>query len=244
LNERGAKVTFFCPANLLRLLRPLSARIEFVTSLTGEEIFDVQCALMSLPYRLGTDLGSIPNESPYLRPEEDVADAWKERIGEAGFKIGIAWQGNPDARIDRERSVPLSEFIPLGRPGVRLISLQKTHGLDQLAKMTAGTTVETLGDGFDSGTDAFIDTAAVMSHLDLIVTSDTSIAHLAGALGRPTWVALQHVPDWRWLLDRNDSPWYPTMRLFRQQKRNDWSTVFRDMAVELDAILSSNRHAR
>jgi ADP-heptose:LPS heptosyltransferase len=95
-----------------------------------------------------------------------------------------------------------------------------------------------LGDGSDNGPDAFIDTAAVMSHLDLIITSDTSIAHVAGALGRPTWVALKYVPDWRWLLDRDDTPWYPTMRLFRQQIRDDCSTGFREMAVELDTILS------
>ena len=118
------------------------------------------------------------------------------------------------------------------------ISLQKTHGLDQLRNLPADTTVETLGDGSDNGPDAFIDTAAVMSHLDLIITSDTSIAHVAGALGRPTWVALKYVPDWRWLLDRDDTPWYPTMRLFRQQTRDDWSTGFREMAVELDTILS------
>jgi ADP-heptose:LPS heptosyltransferase len=100
-----------------------------------------------------------------------------------------------------------------------------------------------LGDGFDSGPDAFIDTAAVMSNLDLIITPDTSIAHLAGALGRPTWVALRYVPDWRWLLDRDDSPWYPTIRLFRQQTIDDWGPVFREMAVELDAILSRNGDA-
>ena len=196
---------------------------------------------MSLPLRLNVDLGSIPSQCSYLQAEADLAKAWKQRIGEAGFRIGIAWQGAPDGKIDRGRSVPLSEFIPLTRrPGVRVISLQKTHGLDQLKTLPAGATVETLGDGFDSGPDAFIDAAAVMSNLDLIITSDTSIAHLAGALGRPTWIALQHVPDWRWLLDRNDSPWYPTLRLFRQRTRDDWSTVFQDMAVELDSLVSRN----
>jgi hypothetical protein len=194
---------------------------------------------MSLPLRFGTDLGSIPSKIPYLKPEAGLVEGWKQRIADVGFRIGIAWQGNPDVKIDRGRSVPLSEFTPLARrPGVRLISLQKNHGLDQLRTLPAEATVETLGDGFDSGPDAFIDTAAVMSNLDLIITSDTSIAHLAGALGRPTWVALQYVPDWRWLLDRGDSPWYPTMRLFRQQTRGDWGSVFRDIAVELDAILS------
>jgi len=131
-----------------------------------------------------------------------------------------------------------AEALNNRRPGIRLISLQKNHGLDQLTNLSADVAIENLGDEFDSGPDAFIDTAAVMRSLDLIITSDTSIAHLAGALGRPTWVALQHVPDWRWLLDRTDSPWYPTMRLFRQQARGDWAGAFRNMAAELDAILS------
>src|SRR5262249_57222023 len=116
---------------------------------------------------------------------------------------------------------------PLSRlPGVRLISLQKHHGLDQLARLPADCKIETLGDDFDSGPDAFVDTAAVLDSLDLIITSDTSIAHLAGALARPTWVALKHVPDWRWMLDRKDSPWYPKMRLFRQPRLGDWENVF------------------
>jgi len=199
---------------------------------------------MSLPLRLGTDLGSIPSRLPYLEPEADPAEEWKHRIGEAGFKIGIAWQGTPGAKINRGRSIPLCEFIPLTRsPGARLISLQKNYGLDQLTNLPAHTSIETLGDEFDSGPDAFIDTAAVMSNLDLIITSDTSIAHLAGALGRPTWVALQCLVDWRWLLERPDCPWYPTMRLFRQQTPGDWSTVFRNIGVELDALLSANRNA-
>ena len=126
-------------------------------------------------------------------------------------------------------------------PGVRLISLQKSHG--QAAEDISGLAVESLGDAFDSGPDAFLDTAAVMENLDLIVTSDTSIAHLAGALGRPVWVGLKQVPDWRWMLDRSDSPWYPTMRLFRQTSPGDWSAVFRDMAVELGVLVAKNRDA-
>jgi glycosyl transferase family 9 (putative heptosyltransferase) len=141
-------------------------------------------------------------------------------------------------RIDRSKWVPLIEFAPLAAlPDVRLISLQKNFGLEQLETLPEGFVVESLGDELDAGPDAFTDTAAVMQSLDLIVTSDTSIAHLAGALGRPTWVALKRVPDWRWLLDRNDSPWYPTMRLFRQRVADNWSTVFQEMAAELKTNL-------
>jgi hypothetical protein len=177
---------------------------------------------------------------PYLTAEPGLEGRWKTRIGADGFKIGIAWQGNPSSKIDEGRSIPLTEFVPLSRiSGVRLISLQKYVGLDQLTGLPNETEIETLGDAFDHGPDAFIDTAAVMSSLDLIITSDTSIAHLAGALGRPAWVALRHVPDWRWLLDREDSPWYPTLRLFRQPQREDWAVVFAKIDRELHALLNA-----
>src|SRR5262249_19249888 len=199
--------------------------------------YDFQCALMSLPLRFNTDLSSIPSKIPYLAAEEKLLARWKARIGKHGFKIGIAWQGNPQARIDQGRSIPVAEFVSLSRlPGVRLISLQKHHGLAQLARLPADCKIETLGDDFDSGPDAFVDTAAVMESLDLIITSDTSIAHLAGALARPTWVALKHVPDWRWMLDRKDSPWYPKMRLFRQSARDDWRSVFTAIERELRSL--------
>ena len=240
LARRGAKVTFGAPANIIRLLQPLSTQIELLGSLKSDKVYDFQCALMSLPLWFGTDLNSIPDQIPYLKPEADLAARWKRRIGDQGFKIGIAWQGNPAGKIDRGRSYPLSELVPLARiPGVRLISLQKYHGLDQLAHLPSDVTVETLGDDFDSGQDAFIDTAAVMSHLDLIITLDSSIAHLAGALGCRTWVALKYVPDWRWLLDRDDSPWYPSLRLFRQETDGDWKSVFSRMAKELGSLLGN-----
>src|SRR6185295_3448928 len=138
------------------------------------------------------------------------------------------------------RSIPLAEFVPLARvPGVRLISLQKTDGLDQLSALPSGVAIETLGDDFDAGPDAFIDCAAVMSTLDLIITSDTAAAHLAGALGCPTWLVLKHIPDWRWQLDREDSPWYPTMRLFRQPSDGDWRGAFSRVEEELRILRSS-----
>ena len=119
------------------------------------------------------------------------------------------------------------------------ISLQYRDGVDQLARLPADVKIETLGDDFDSGPDAFIDTAAVMANLNLIISSCTSIPHLAGALGRPTWIVLKHVPDWRWLLDRDDTPWYPTMRLFRQPKQDDWTSVFSKIEQELRSLLNA-----
>jgi hypothetical protein len=191
--------------------------------------FDLWCPLLSLPRLFGT-----PPAPPYVRADTARVAFWRERIGAHGRRIGIAWQGNPAAPAERGRSIPLREFLPLAKlPNVRLISLQKHHGLDQLATLPQGMSVETLGEDFDAGPDAFADAAAVMQSLDLVVTSDTSIAHLAGALGRPVWVALQHVPDWRWLLRGEDCAWYPTMRLFRQTRRGDWGGVFERMAQQL-----------
>ena len=187
---------------------------------------DVVVPLLSVPAR--SDLPALP--IPYLYAEPERTAMWKRRIGDGGFKVGIAWQGFSGRFEDRGRSLPLTAFRPLAKDGVRLISLQKGEGEEQIA--AADFPVAVL-DGLDNGPDAFMDTAAAMMAMDLVITSDTSIAHLAGALGRPVWVALRRVPDWRWMLNRSDSPWYPTMRLFRQSVDGDWGTVFAAMAEAL-----------
>ena len=236
LVQQAATVTFLGPQRMFRLLSGLPGNIRFASALGEEDRFDFQCAMMSVPGVLGTDLGNIPHDVPYLAAEDALVAKWRERIGGNGFRIGICWQGNPEARIDVGRSIPLRAFEPLSRVnGVRLISLQKQHGLEQLRDLPAGMTVETLGDDFDEGPDAFVDTAAAMASLDLVVTSDTSCAHLAGALAHPAWVALRYAPDWRWLPAGTDSPWYPTLRLFRQPRLDDWSDVFKSMAQALAA---------
>ncbi len=234
----GADVTLFLRPALYRLIAPFAERfgggaLNVITQIDRRD-YDIQCSLLDLPTALKTTIETIPAEVPYLTAEPDIVRHWAERIGAQGYKIGIAWQGNPEGAVDVGRSIPLRAFEALAKtPGVRLISLQKRHGLEQLATLPDGMLVETLGDAFDNGPDAFTDTAAAMTHLDLIITSDTSIAHLAGALGRPTWLALKKVPDWRWLLERTDSPWYPTMRLYRQTTRGDWADVFTRMAADL-----------
>jgi tetratricopeptide (TPR) repeat protein len=213
------------PPGLRRVLRDLPARIIDAGGVLP--MFDLWCPLLSLPRLFGMQAPA----PPYLTADADRVAVWRERIGAHGRRIGIAWQGNPDSAAERGRSIPLREFAPLAQvPGVRLISLQKHHGLEQLAGVPDGLRIETLGDDFDAGPDAFIDTAAVMQCLDMVITSDTSVAHLAGALGRPVWVGLQHVPDWRWLLEGEDCLWYPTMRLFRQTRRGDWGGIFARMA--------------
>ncbi len=224
---QGGQVVFEAPARLIRLLSSNQALPPMIPTTTIQVDCDIVIPLLSLPAR--TDLPAA--QPPYLFAEPDRILAWRQRIGASGLRVGINWQGFPGRFEDRGRSIDLTQYRPLAAvPGVRLISLQKVDGEAQIAD--AGFAIETL-DGLDAGPDAFVDTVAVMADLDLIITSDTSIAHLAGALGRPVWVALRHVPDWRWMLDRTDSPWYPTMRLFRQTKDGDWASVFAAMAQAL-----------
>jgi len=227
---------------LLALIQSFDGDARRLTVLPEDEGFDFQAALLSLPLGFATTLESVPAEIPYLRAEPERVRRWKERLGEQGFKIGIAWQGNTLATVDAGRSFALAEFLGLAKlANVRLISLQKNEGVEQLGALPEGANVETLGEDYDAGGDAFLDTAAVMESLDLVIASDSAIAHLAGALGRPVWVALQHVPEWRWLLDRADSPWYPTMRLFRQRARGDWRGVFADIENALRERMREER---
>jgi len=235
LRSRGARVVLAVQEGLCRLLRSLGADIDVVSlsQIRGE--FDWQCPLMSLPLVFETRLDTIPSRVPYLEPELDAVTAWRERLGDQAKLIGIRWQGST-GRADAGRSFALHHFEGLARiPGVCLVSLQKGPGSEQLRERSENWQVQDLGNDFEpGGPDAFVDVAAVMQSLDLIITSDTSIAHLAGALGRPTWVALKHVPDWRWLLDRDDCPWYPTVRLFRQRLPGDWAGVFERMRHEIE----------
>jgi hypothetical protein len=174
---------------------------------------------------------------PYLEARPDLVGRWREELRPpGGFLVGIAWKGNPAHREDRLRSVGLDRFEPLARlPGVRLIGLQKGPGAEQIAELAGRLDVADLGRRLDD----FVDTAAVMRNLDLVVSVDSAPAHLAGALGVPTWVALPFAPDWRWLLGREDSPWYPSMRLFRQAAPGDWDGVFARMAEALERWLAA-----
>lgn len=195
--------------------------------------FDAHLPLMSVPPLLQLAPGHFGQGVPYLSAEPERLAKWANRMPPGEFRVGIVWQGNPFGDVDRGRSIPLRAFAPLSRiPGVTLVSLQKNDGLEQLED-PCGFEVATLGADFDAGPDAFLDSAAAIMALDLVISSDTAIAHLAGALGRPVWVALKHVPDWRWMLGRGDSPWYPSMRLFRQRQPGDWRSVFEQTAEEV-----------
>jgi tetratricopeptide (TPR) repeat protein len=227
-------VIFDCQESLVPLLRH-SGTVETSPRGSPLPLIDVQAPLLSLPLLFKTTLESIPKSVPYLTVHESVVDLWASHLASlTGFKVGIAWQGSAAYRADRERSIPLRHFQALGDiDGVTLISLQKGHGTEQIAECRDALNLYLPGPDVDESRGAFIDTAAIMKNLDLVITSDTAIAHLAGGLGIPVWVALPFVSDWRWLRSCTGSPWYPTMRLFRQKHRNDWANVFQEIELAL-----------
>jgi Flp pilus assembly protein TadD len=240
VKERGGKVIVQCESCLLRLL----ASAPGIDCLRGLEepvpLFDVHAPLLSLPGIFATSRSTIPGTVPYLQADAKLVEFWRRELEPLkGFNIGIAWQGSPDYHHDRWRSISLARFAPLAAvAGVQLISLQKGPGTEQLQAWTGQNRPARLAENLDESSGAFMDTAAIMNSLDLVVCSDGVVAHLAGALGRPVWVALPLAPDWRWLLNRDDSPWYPTMRLFRQTRCGDWESVFERMSGELRSLMN------
>ena len=231
----GAEPHFLCPAKLHRLIGPTLGGRIFERE-PARVKFDAQIAISSLPRVFGSRLDSVPAAVPYLFAEEDRIPRWAGEIGAEGLRIGCVWQGNANPEADIARSFALKELAPLADvPGVRLVSLQSGYGEQQLWVDPPAFPVQRLSADYDAGGHAFLDAAAAMASLDLVVTCDTSMAHLAGALGRPVWVALKRDSEWRWLRGRDDSPWYPTMRLFRQKTPGDWGSVFAAMAEALRA---------
>jgi tetratricopeptide (TPR) repeat protein len=237
--QRGGKIIIAAHPALTALLGQSGFR-GLVSNDQPLPPFDVWVPLMSLPYVFQTEVDTVPSDVPYLAPEQARVERWRGELKpSSGLKVGIAWQGRRDHRLDRLRSMPLACFAPLAAvPGVRLLSLQKGAGSEQVAALGDRFELVDLASRLDNEPAAFLDTAAVMKSLDLVVTSDTAIAHLAGALGVRVWLALPLAPDWRWMFVREDSPWYPTMRLFRQSRFRQWSDVFERMAADLEKMQS------
>jgi tetratricopeptide (TPR) repeat protein len=228
LAGQGGRVLAEVQPRLIPLLRTCPGIEQLIPQGQAPPPFDVQIFLLSLPRVLGTNLDNVPATVPYLAAEAEWVAKWRQELsGIAGFKIGISWKGNPTKELDQFRSTRLMEFARLAQVnGVHLFSLQKGPGKEELDMVAEQFPITDLGSRLDEATGAFMDTAAVLQSLDLVITVDTALAHLAGALGVPVWVALTVNPDWRWLRDRSDSPWYPTMRLFRQTRVGDWGDVF------------------
>lgn len=230
--ERGARVVLSVPTQLVALLKRATPAVELIGWGEVPAIFDFHIPLASIPLAVGMRVETISAADHYLTADPARVALWKDKIGSNGFRIGIAWQGHNLVMGLEGKSFPVAALEPIAKmPGVRLIGLQKNAGSEQLASLPPGMTVERYE--FDNGPDAFLDTAAMMMACDLVISADTGPAHLAGALGVPTWVGLKHVPDWRWFLDRADSPWYPSLRLFRQPVLGDWAGVFGAMKREL-----------
>ncbi|MFS8085796.1 MAG: glycosyltransferase family 9 protein, partial [Acidobacteriota bacterium] len=200
---------------------------------------DLYCPTMSLPHVLGTTLATIPRQIPYLAADPARVERWRSRLKHLdGFKVGLTWAGNPDLVQDRQRSIALDRLDVFATvPGVVLVSLQKGPEAVQIRARTSGMVVHDWTDELED----FDETAALIETLDLVISVDTSIVHLAGALGKPVWLLNRFDTCWRWLLDRDDSPWYPTLRQFRQPRRNDWETVLKDVRTALEQLTEVNR---
>ncbi|HEY2895360.1 MAG TPA: tetratricopeptide repeat-containing glycosyltransferase family protein [Pirellulales bacterium] len=219
-------------------LKPLVAASGFGQFLQSEQdtLPDFECPLMSLAAHLPNASGQPYWPGPYLSADPVLVADWHERLcqRQAGFRVGIAWAGNPAHPHDRFRSVPLEAFAPLARiADVQLVSLQIGDAREQLKQSPLGAQIIDLGPDLDQGSGAFMDTAAVLKSLDLVISVDTAIVHLAGGMNAPVWVPLHFSPDWRWQVSGETTPWYPSVRLFRQSGQQDWSTVFEQLAAEL-----------
>jgi Flp pilus assembly protein TadD len=217
VRARGGKIIVAAQPELTPLLQCVEGVEQWIPTANGFGDFDVHCPLASLPGVMKTTAATIPAMPGYLQVNEELRLAWQEQVAaEPGLKVGIAWAGGPSHPHDRERSMRLAQLRPLAEvPGVTVISLQKGAASKQSVE---GIKVIDWTEEIED----FADTAALIANLDLVISVDTAVAHLAGAMGKPVWVLLAMVPDWRWMLDRQDSPWYPTMRLWRQKRWNDW----------------------
>jgi len=226
LAAKDLHVTLECPAPLVRLMRSLDGVTQVIEQGTRSSGHDFQIPLMSLPGAFETDLATIPADVPYLGVSEAEAAGWRRRLKTLpGPRIGIVWKGSPGHPRDSVRSPGLTPFLPLlDFPRATFVSLQKDGGDKDLTALGTDAVVDPSAE-----LDDFAATAALVQGLDLVVACDTAVGHLAGALGRPVAMLLPHVPEWRWLLERDDTPWYPTMRLFRQTAPGDWAGAVQKM---------------
>ncbi len=245
VKERGGRVILQCQGSIIPLLTRTPGIDGLVAWGAIPPRFDVWLPLMSLPAVFRSTLATIPASIPYVFTDPSRSEQWRLRLAPvSGFTIGIAWQGSTQHAWDRHRSTSLAQFAPLAQiPGVQLISLQKNTGGAEANQDECPFPLISFGDWLDRD-GAFTDTAAIIQNLDLVITVDTAVAHLAGALGRPTWIALHRTPDWRWLLDRTDTPWYPTVRLFRQRTAGEWSPVFQEIAAQLSDLVARKKATR
>jgi hypothetical protein len=239
LVARFARVILEVQRPLLRLVSRMEGVEQVIAYGDPLPAFDLYCPLMSLPHVLGTTLATIPRQIPYLAADPARVERWRSRLQHLhGFRVGLSWAGNPGLVRDRQRSIALDRLAVLAAvPGVVFVSLQKGAAAAQIRSQTSGMVVHDWTDELED----FDETAALIETLDLVIGVDTSIVHLAGALGKPVWLLNRFDTCWRWLLDRDDSPWYPTLRQFRQPRRDDWDSVLGNVRKALEQATEESR---
>ena len=240
VKARGGMVIFQTVKHLTRLFQGfpgIDKLVERSPRAMPDMAFDLYIPLLSLPGIFNTALDTIPSPIPYVGPALERAGYWKNKIEESRLKVGVVWAGNPAHENDkkRNRTVKLKQILSLCRiNGVRLYGMQKGEAAKESQVLGKQPGFSNLGEALKD----FADTAGLIKNLDLVISVDTASAHLAGTMGKPVWVLLPHNPDWRWMLDRTDSPWYPTMRLFRQEKTGNWKNILDTMAFELEKLIN------
>lgn len=234
LAQRGAQVILMVPPSIAPLMHDLGAA-QIITNTNDIPAFDYYCPIMSLPLACKTTLQTIPNTVPYLKSDPEIVATWRKKINtDKKFKVGIVWSGNPDFKNDQHRSIDLQRLFTLQSPDIAFFSLQKEIREKDKNALQLRPDIQLLGDDLTD----FAQTAAAIELMDLIISVDTAVAHLAGALGKPVWILLPNNPDWRWLLNTDKSPWYPTARLFRQPTLCDWESVIKQLYTELLSFFS------
>jgi hypothetical protein len=238
IRQHEMQVVLLCPQVLHRLLTCISGPSAIVVDHEALPDYDYYCSLLSLPYLLRTDLSNLPSFTPYFHLPHNGLHLWANRLRELDqpIKIGLCWQGNPHHLDDRLRSLKLRQLECLASiPGISWVSLQNRPLLIEEKETAERLHLIDVHEHLDD----FSESAALIHELDLVISVDTAVAHLAGALNRPAWTLIRFAPDWRWLLDRNDTPWYPSMLLFRQDSPDNWDTVIDKIRVTLGNIMAS-----
>jgi tetratricopeptide (TPR) repeat protein len=240
LKARGASgCIVYCPPALVKTMLTMTPLVVSTQTTVDNSLFDVHCSMMSLPFCFGTRVESIPVSIPYLTVEPAAQKNWGEQLRRfPGLKVGLVWAGNPRLAQDKMRSIAFEKLAPLfDVPGVQFVSLQKESRVpqEQLAEHRIIDWMPACAD--------LMDTAALISQLDLVIAVDTMIAHLAGALGKPVWLLNRFESEWRWMAGRSDSPWYPSMRIFRQAQLHEWHSVIKDVVAALSEMAGAQAQA-
>lgn len=226
----GARVILEVNHESYSLAKRIEGYDEIITRGTIPPAFDLHCELMSLPMAMGLQLSQLPGKMPYMTADPERVEKWRARLADLPRPlVGLVWAGRPTHTNDIRRSMKLDDLAPLAQDGVTFVAVQKGPASAQAANPPAGMSLVSLSDEIND----FEDTAAIFMLTDTLISVDSSPVHLAGALGRPAWVMLPFVPDWRWLIGRNDTPWYPNTRLFRQPAPGQWGPVLQSMSSEL-----------